>query len=143
MVSSSEHTPLKSVTKAISGKTFQAKDIAIKNEGSIEAGEIDELMLVGRHYSIVSKAALEKPTKLNILLHKIKEFFGVDGDEAVKVGKIFDAKDACEKLQIDEDAMDERRETCQEAHPRCNLGQGRGVDGQEHDDPKRRADWSQ
>ena len=37
----------------------------------------------------------------------------------------------------------ERRETCQETHPRCNMGQGRGVDGQEHDDPKRIVDWSQ
>ena len=97
------------MTKTISGKTFQAKDIEIKQEGGIEAVEIDELMLVGRHYSIVSKAALEKPTELNIHLRKIKEFFGVDGDEAVEVGKIFDAKDACEKVQIDADAMDGRR----------------------------------
>ena len=94
---------------AISGKTFQSKDIEIKKEGGIEAVEIDERMLVGRQYSIVSKAALEKPTKPNILLQKIQDFFGVDWVEAVEVGKIFDAKDACEKVQIDADAMDGRR----------------------------------
>ena len=47
-------------------------------------------MLVDRHYySIASKAALKKPTELNIPMDKFKEFFDVDWDEAVEVGKIF------------------------------------------------------
>ena len=79
-----------SVTNAISGKTFQAKGIEIKKEGSIEAAEIDKRMLVDRHYcSIASKAALKKPTELNIPMGKFKEFFDVDWDEAVEFDKIF------------------------------------------------------
>ena len=72
------------------------KGIEIKREGGVEAAEIDKRMLVDRHYySIASKATLKKPKELNIPVDKFKEFFGVDWDEAVKAGKVFNAEDAC------------------------------------------------
>ena len=89
-------------------KTFQAKGIEIQKEGGIEAAEIDKRMLVDRHYySIAFMTTLKKPTERNIPMDKFKEFFGVDWDEAVEAGKVFNAKDACEKLQIHADAMNE------------------------------------
>ena len=62
--------------KKLVQKTCQAKGIEIKKEGGIEAAEIDRRMLVDRHYySIASKAALKKPTELNIPMDTLKEFF--------------------------------------------------------------------
>merc|ERR1712136_514365 len=103
----------------------EAKGIEIKKEGSIEAAEIDKRMLVDRHYySIASKATLKKPTELNIPKDKFKDFFGVDWDEAVEAGKVFNAKDACEKLQIDADKMNEMWGTAKKEKKLVKFGGG-------------------
>ena len=86
--------------KKVVQKTCQAKGIDIKKEGGIEAAEIDRRMLVDRHYcSNASKAALKKPTELNIPMDKFKKCFGVDWDEAVEAGKVSNAKDVCENFK--------------------------------------------
>merc|ERR1712187_975145 len=46
-------------------------------------------------------------SELNVPKEKFKDFFGVDWDETLKAGKIFNAKDACEKLEVDSSKLDE------------------------------------
>merc|ERR1712151_797652 len=88
--------------KELCKSTFESNEMSIKKEGTIEGSEIDKRMLVDKHYySIASKATLKKPSELNVPREKFKDFFGVDWDEAMKAGKIFNAKDACEKLEVD------------------------------------------
>jgi len=94
--------------KELCKTTFEKNDMTIKKEGAIEAAEIDKRMLVDKHYySIASKATLKKPSELNVPKDKFKDFFGVDWDETLKEGKIFNAKDACEKLEVDSAKLDE------------------------------------
>jgi len=94
-------------TKELVTKTFEEKDITIKKEGLIEGTEIDKRMLVDKHYySIASKATLKKPSELNVPKDKFKDFFGIDWDETLKAGKIFNAQDACEKLGVDSGKLD-------------------------------------
>jgi len=78
------------------------KAIEIKKEGSIEAEEIDKRMLIDNHYyAIADKATLKKPSELPVPKDKFKDFFGVDWDDALKDDKVFNAKEACEKLSVD------------------------------------------
>eukprot|EP00927_Polykrikos_kofoidii_P021257 TRINITY_DN2017_c0_g1_i9.p1 TRINITY_DN2017_c0_g1~~TRINITY_DN2017_c0_g1_i9.p1 ORF type:complete len:410 (+),score=104.34 TRINITY_DN2017_c0_g1_i9:132-1361(+) len=86
---------------------FEKKDITIKKEGLIEGEEIDRKQLVDKHYyAIASKATLLKPDKLNIPKEKFKEKFGLDWEEALSAGKALNAKDACEKFDVDAQALD-------------------------------------
>ena len=67
---------------------------------------------------------VKKPTELNIPMDKFKEFFGVDWDEAVEAGKVLNAKDACEKLQIDGDAINENWEHAKKDKKLIKFGGG-------------------
>jgi nucleoside diphosphate kinase len=87
--------------------TFEKKGIKILKEGSIAAADIDKKQLVDKHYyAIASKATLLTPDKLNIPKDKFKEQFGVEWDDVLKEGKALNAKDACEKLEVDADELD-------------------------------------
>ena len=67
---------------------FQAKGVEIKREGGIEAVEIDKCMLVDRHYcSIASKAALKKPTEMNVPMDKFKEFSTLIGTRPSRLAR--------------------------------------------------------
>jgi hypothetical protein len=88
-------------------ETLTAKEIEIKKEGSIEAEDIDKKMLIDKHYyAIAAKATLKKPSELPVPKDKFKEHFGVDWDEMLKEGKVFNAKDACEELGVDSSKLD-------------------------------------
>merc|ERR1719262_1983543 len=102
--------------KALTKETLEAKGLAIKKEGELTAKEIDEKKLIDKHYySIASKATLLKPDKLNVPKEKFKEKFGQDWNEALKEGKVFNAKDACEKLELDGDQMEKEWQKCKKA----------------------------
>eukprot|EP00929_Paragymnodinium_shiwhaense_P041570 TRINITY_DN2157_c1_g1_i1.p1 TRINITY_DN2157_c1_g1~~TRINITY_DN2157_c1_g1_i1.p1 ORF type:complete len:912 (-),score=368.51 TRINITY_DN2157_c1_g1_i1:215-2950(-) len=86
---------------------LERRGLAIRKEGSITGKEIDQRMLIDKHYyAIAAKATLKKPTELNIPKEKFKDFFNVEWDKAVKEGKVFNAKDACEKLGVDAEKLD-------------------------------------
>ena len=86
--------------KKLVQKTCQAKGIEIKKEGGIEAAEIDRRMLVDRHYySIASKAALKKPTELNIPMDKFKDFFRRRLGRGRRGWQGFNVKDVCENFK--------------------------------------------
>jgi len=78
------------------------KGIAIFQEGSIGAEEIDKKMLIDQHYyAIAAKATLKKPTELPVPEDKFKKKFGIEWKDAVAQDKVFNAKDACEHLKVD------------------------------------------
>jgi len=93
--------------KELVKETLEKRGIEIKREGSIEAAEIDKKMLIDKHYyAIAAKATLKKPSELPVPKDKFKDFFGVEWDDMLKEGRVFNAKDACEKLGVDADKLD-------------------------------------
>jgi len=94
-------------SKELVKETLEKKQFKIIKDGEILAEEIDKKMLVDKHYySIASKATLKKPSELNVPKEKFKDQFGLDWDEALKDEKVFNAKDACEKLEVDSAKLD-------------------------------------
>merc|ERR1719162_2871277 len=86
---------------------LQEKGIDIVAEGSFDGTTIDGKKLIDKHYyAIASKATLLKPEKLNIPKDKFKEQFGLEWDDVLKDEKALNAKDACEKFEIEADELD-------------------------------------
>lgn len=80
-------------------QVFDEKHIRIVQEGVIEADQIDEHMLVDKHYyAIASKATLLTPDKLPVPQDKFKDKFGIEWAEALRSGAAMNAKDACDRL---------------------------------------------
>merc|ERR1719265_2602120 len=93
--------------KELMKSTFEAKNIKVLKEGSIEAADIDKKQLIDKHYyAIASKATLLTPDKLSVPKDKFKEQFGLEWDDVLKDGKAMNAKQACEKWSIDADELD-------------------------------------
>jgi hypothetical protein len=93
--------------KELVTKILKDKEIEIKKEGSIDAKEIDERKCIDKHYyAIAAKATLKKPTELNVPQEKFKSFFGLSWEDALAANRVFNAKDACEKLGVDAMAID-------------------------------------
>jgi hypothetical protein len=111
--------------KDLVAETLKAKDMEIKKEGSIEAEEIDKRMLIDKHYyAIAAKATLKKPTELNVPKEKFKDKFGVSWEDAVKENQVFNAKDGCEKLEVDAEAMDKLWSTAKKDNKLIKFGGG-------------------
>merc|ERR1712166_220814 len=93
--------------KELVKSTLEKKGLKILKEGSIAAADIDKKQLVDKHYyAIASKATLLTPDKLNIPKDKFKEQFGLEWDDVLKEEKALNAKQACEKFEIDADELD-------------------------------------
>jgi len=106
-------------------ETFEKKEITIKKEGPIEAEVIDKKELVDKHYyAIASKATLLKPDQLNVPKEKIKEAFSVEWDEVLKSGQALNAKDACEKFEVDAKGLDAMWAQAKKAGDLVKLGGG-------------------
>jgi len=88
-------------TKALVTDGLQAKGLTILSQGTLTAKQIDEGMLIDNHYyAIASKATLLKPEQLNVPPEKFQGKFGIGWKEALSAGKVYNAKDACEKLGL-------------------------------------------
>lgn len=75
-------------------------------EGDLTAKQIDEKMLIDNHYyAIASKATILKPASLNVPKEKFKKAFGLEWQDALSQGIVFNAKDACEQLGLDSDGL--------------------------------------
>merc|ERR1719478_566938 len=93
--------------KALVKATLEKKGCKIVKEGSIAAADIDKKQLIDKHYyAIASKATLLTPDKLNVPKDKFKDQFGLEWDDVLKDGKALNAKQACEKFEIDADELD-------------------------------------
>jgi len=102
-----------------------AKNITILSEGDITSEEIDSKKLIDQHYyAIASKATILKPAELNIPKDKFKDQFGLEWDEALKNGNVYNAMDGCAKLEIDADEMDKQWGICKKAKKLVKFGGG-------------------
>ena len=84
---------------------LKAAGIRITNKGEMLAETIDKNMHIDTHYgAIASKAVKLKPSELNVPEKGQKQFeqmFGEKWADAVAAGKVYNAKDAAEKLGVD------------------------------------------
>lgn len=89
-------------TQAKVMETFAQRGINVSAQGEITAEKIDEDMLIDQHYyAIASKATLLKPNKLPVPKDKFKAAFGIEWEQALADGVVFNAIDACRYLGID------------------------------------------
>jgi nucleoside diphosphate kinase len=106
-------------------KTLGTKGCKIVSEGSLTSEVIDEKRLIDKHYyAIATKATLKKPHELNVPADKFKVKFGIGWQEALDAGKVFNALDACEKLEITAEEMDTQWGVCKKADKLIKFGGG-------------------
>jgi hypothetical protein len=88
-------------------EAFEKHHIHVQKEGELTAEKIDENMLIDQHYyAIASKATLLKPNALPVPEAKFKESFGLEWNDALKKGVVFNAIDACKYLGIDAEGLE-------------------------------------
>jgi len=79
--------------------------IRITGKGTMSAEDIDKNQYIDNHYgAIASKAVKLKPSELNVPdkgKAGFEKMFGESWDSAIAAGKVYNAKDAAEKLGID------------------------------------------
>jgi len=93
--------------KDLARETLAKHNIKVLKEGTITSEEIDEKKLIDQHYyAIASKATILKPDQLNVPQDKFKDQFGLNWNEALEKGNVFNALDACKKLDVTPDEMD-------------------------------------
>eukprot|EP01065_Artemidia_motanka_P024599 TRINITY_DN294_c0_g3_i1.p2 TRINITY_DN294_c0_g3~~TRINITY_DN294_c0_g3_i1.p2 ORF type:complete len:342 (+),score=161.33 TRINITY_DN294_c0_g3_i1:67-1092(+) len=81
---------------------LEERGIKVLEEGHLASEVIDEKKLIDQHYyAIASKATILKPEQLNVPKDKFQAKFGLDWDEALKKGVVFNAMDACKELGCD------------------------------------------
>ena len=90
--------------------TFRAAGIRITSESSLTAATIDRNMLIDNHYgAIAAKAVKLHPSELHVPakgLAGFEKMFGETWEDALAAGKVYNAKQACEKLGVDGEGLD-------------------------------------
>jgi nucleoside diphosphate kinase len=91
-------------------KTFAEKGIRVTSERKINGAEIDSRSLIDNHYGAIAAKALKiEPADLNVPAKgkaQFEQMFGLTWDDALAAGRVYNAKQACEKLGIDGDGLD-------------------------------------
>jgi len=96
-------------TIALVKSHLESKGLEVVKDGRIEAATIDKNMLIDQHYyAIASKATILTPDKLPVPADKFKDTFGLEWSEALASGKAINAKQACEKLNLDASGLGKR-----------------------------------
>jgi len=84
--------------------------IEVTSEGVLDHQTIDENLLIDTHYgAIATKAVKVKPADLAVndqAKGKFKGMSGMEWDDAVKAGKVYNAAEACKKLGINGKQLD-------------------------------------
>lgn len=90
---------------------FKESGIRITSKGVIDAKTIDEQLLIDNHYgAIASKAVKLKPSELNVPdkgKAGFEKMFGESWDAAIASGKVYNAKDAAQKLGLDSERLNQ------------------------------------
>lgn len=98
--------------EALVEEKLKAAGIRITDKGEMLAETIDKNMHIDTHYgAIASKAVKLKPSELNVPEKGQKQFqemFGEKWTDVVAAGKVYNAKDAAEKLGIDAAGLNEK-----------------------------------
>jgi hypothetical protein len=86
---------------------------------------IDEKKLIDQHYyAIASKATILKPAELNVPADKFEAQFGLTWEAALANGNVFNALDACAKLEITPDELDAQWAITKKAKKLVKFGGG-------------------
>merc|ERR1712216_1032070 len=94
-------------------------------QGEIKSEEIDSKKLIDQHYyAIASKATILKPNQLNVPEDKFKEKFGLEWKQALENGNVYNALDACAKLEVTPDEMDAQWGICKKTDKLIKFGGG-------------------
>lgn len=81
--------------------------LKVLSEGTIGAQDIDKKGLIDNHYyAIASKAVILTPDKLNVPKDKFQEQFGIGWDDALEKGIVYNAVDACKKLDLTAEGLE-------------------------------------
>jgi len=100
------HANTPAVRKLVEAE-FEKRGINVTKQGEITGEEIDKNLFIDQHYyAIASKATILKPHELNIPKDKFKETFGLEWDDALKAGNVYNAMDACKVLDVDAAGLD-------------------------------------
>jgi hypothetical protein len=79
-------------------------------EGMLDAETIDKELLIDTHYgAIASKAVKLSPKELNVPdkgKEGFQKMFGISWEDALKSGKVLNAKEACAKFGVDGNEME-------------------------------------
>jgi nucleoside diphosphate kinase len=111
--------------KACAKAGLEAHGIKILKQGTIKAEAIDKKKLIDQHYyAIASKATILKPDQLNVPADKFKSQFGLEWKDALASGNVYNAMDACAKLGIDADEMDDKWGAAKKAGKLIKFGGG-------------------
>jgi hypothetical protein len=98
--------------EAVVEDKFIASGIRVTGKGEMTADQIDKNMYIDTHYgAIASKAVKLKPSVLNVPdkgKAGFEKLFGESWDSAIKAGKVYNAKDAAEKLGVDASGINEK-----------------------------------
>lgn len=102
-----------SATRELVTLALGAHGIDICQEGEIYGFEIDRNMLIDQHYyAIASKATILKPKEMPVPADKFEEFFGIPWSKALDEELAFNAKDACEYLNVDASGLNDLWKEC-------------------------------
>merc|ERR1712139_297148 len=111
--------------KEPTGNVLTKNNIKILEQGEIKSEEIDSKKLIDQHYyAIASKATILKPNQLNVPEDKFKEKFGLEWKQALENGNVYNALDACAKLEVTPDEMDAQWGICKKAKKLIKFGGG-------------------
>lgn len=118
------HAQLSSV-RALVEQKLKERSIAIRAQGEIVGGVIDQKQLIDQHYyAIASKATLLTPDKLPVPADKFKEKFGEDWLSVVASGKAVNATQACKEFGLDADGLNTEWRKCEPAGMTVKFGGG-------------------
>ena len=100
-----------SVENVVESK-FTSSGIRVTGKGEILAEDIDKNMYIDTHYgAIASKAVKLKPSELNVPdkgKAGFEKMFGESWDSVIAAGKVYNAKDAAEKLGLDASGINDK-----------------------------------
>eukprot|EP00906_Rhabdomonas_costata_P018744 RCo027331 len=105
-----------------------ASKINIVKEGTLTGPQIEKDLLIDNHYyAIANKASLTKPKDLNPPAKGKEEFqkaFGMSWEDALQKGLVYNAVDACKRLGIDGEKMDQVWAKTKKANQLVKFGGG-------------------
>jgi len=91
---------------------LKASGIRITGKGEMLAENIDKKLLIDNHYGAIAKKAMQlSPSELNVPdkgKASFEKMFGESWDTAISGKKVFNAKDAAEKLGLDAAGINEK-----------------------------------
>jgi hypothetical protein len=95
--------------KALLEAGLEEKGFKVLGQGELTGKEIDSKMYIDNHYySIASKATILEPKELNVPADKFAAKFGIGWQEALDKGVVYNALQACKKLNIDGAELDKK-----------------------------------